>query len=524
MQWARAVTDCLSNAFPFLLLFCSLFSCLEFFSGEAFFDFFESIWLLKVGASAESLEMLVLLIVGILVVLTSGSSDRYQCSMAEKLFQFDNFELVGLHICDPETVWRMAQLSIPDAKMVLDVGGNLGYTAARLFGLWSPGHGFNRASLKRAIVAAIRSNQTTNRDQTSTYCRDGAHADVPFLCVGQPVESNLCRSRKNLHVISFDGQLEHVTNQRRIIYESFPQLHPNASYDADVSQAKATWEYVHAAVTDNKLAAKRQAYFRVHKQELGELVFEIPEKSENTYLPVQVLSVDKFCWERGLSTVDILKVDTEGHDAAVIRGAEETLRTRNVKMLTFECTECVDKSWGEIFDFLDELGFDCYLHGMFSLTVRMTGCWPYNLKLRLPAACQLGGRCPTYMRSNAGDWTRYALDSNAYCAHRTRAPTLAALLDQMSLHRYTPQEAPTATPPTVSPTFSSASSPRGHFHKDAMLSVVSRDVRMDYVTGKWNLEPRGLRAYTSIYGRDARTGAKIFWSQFNGSSVSWEGA
>ena len=68
----------------------------------------------------------------------------YQCSEEEITFQFENYDLVDSHICDSEYAWLQAQNAIRDASVFIDVGGNVGYTSARMFGMWSPGHGYNR--------------------------------------------------------------------------------------------------------------------------------------------------------------------------------------------------------------------------------------------------------------------------------------------------------------------------------------------------------------------------------------------
>ena len=67
-----------------------------------------------------------------------------QCSDEEITFQFENYDLVDSHICDSEYAWLQTQNAVRDASVFIDVGGNVGYTSARMFGLWSPGHGYNR--------------------------------------------------------------------------------------------------------------------------------------------------------------------------------------------------------------------------------------------------------------------------------------------------------------------------------------------------------------------------------------------
>lgn len=47
-------------------------------------------------------------------------------------------------------------------------------------------------------------------------------------------------------------------------------------------------------------------------------------------------TVDDFCAEHGIERVTLLKIDAEGHDLAVLRGAEEMLGKRAIDLIQFE--------------------------------------------------------------------------------------------------------------------------------------------------------------------------------------------
>jgi FkbM family methyltransferase len=51
---------------------------------------------------------------------------------------------------------------------------------------------------------------------------------------------------------------------------------------------------------------------------------------------VDCTTVDDFMAEAGIDRIDFLKIDTEGHDLGVIRGAERALRDRKIRMIQFE--------------------------------------------------------------------------------------------------------------------------------------------------------------------------------------------
>ena len=49
----------------------------------------------------------------------------YHCTEDEINFQFEYIDLVNPSICDSPTVWRLAQLAMPDASVFLDIGEHL---------------------------------------------------------------------------------------------------------------------------------------------------------------------------------------------------------------------------------------------------------------------------------------------------------------------------------------------------------------------------------------------------------------
>lgn len=85
------------------------------------------------------------------------------------------------------------------------------------------------------------------------------------------------------------------------------------------------------------------------------------DRSKNTQRPprksilVPVTTIDKFCEERNLQTVDIIKIDAKGGDINVIKGAANTIMTRKVKMITAELGSSVYRpAWLDMVATLDE--------------------------------------------------------------------------------------------------------------------------------------------------------------------------
>lgn len=94
---------------------------------------------------------------------------------------------------------------------------------------------------------------------------------------------------------------------------------------------------------------------------------------------VDMTTVDTLVAERGISRVDVLTVDTEGHDPAVLRGAKQTLL--NTRFVQFEVHEdLATTEWGRstmlnVLTELGNVGFDCYWPGNDGSLLKLTGCW-----------------------------------------------------------------------------------------------------------------------------------------------------
>ena len=70
---------------------------------------------------------------------------------------------------------------------------------------------------------------------------------------------------------------------------------------------------------------------------------------------VEVLTIDEFCRTKGIERVDLIKIDTDGHELSVLQGARETL-TRHLPCIIFEAGLYLIEEKGGTFDqYLDYL-------------------------------------------------------------------------------------------------------------------------------------------------------------------------
>ena len=78
---------------------------------------------------------------------------------------------------------------------------------------------------------------------------------------------------------------------------------------------------------------------------------------------VSVVTIDEFVSERGLTRVDFMKIDVEGHDLDVLKGSEKSLRSGLIRALSFEMGGAnVDTRtfFRDFWDLLSACGFDLW--------------------------------------------------------------------------------------------------------------------------------------------------------------------
>ena len=83
-------------------------------------------------------------------------------------------------------------------------------------------------------------------------------------------------------------------------------------------------------------------------------------------------TIDHYCQEHGITNIDFLKVDVEGHELEVFRGASDMLSESQIKVIQFEYGGCnIDARvlLKDIFDFLRPFAYEFYK------------IYPYKLRL-----------------------------------------------------------------------------------------------------------------------------------------------
>lgn len=68
-------------------------------------------------------------------------------------------------------------------------------------------------------------------------------------------------------------------------------------------------------------------------------VFDDLWKAEKDAIKVNILTIDKFCKDNQIVKIDFLKIDTEGNELEVLKGASELLNNKGIDVIQFEFNE-----------------------------------------------------------------------------------------------------------------------------------------------------------------------------------------
>ncbi|CAE7265399.1 unnamed protein product [Symbiodinium natans] len=275
-----------------------------------------------------------------------GRGDALQCLPFRSLEMTTN--------CPQEDDW-VAHLLAHDTRPVdantvfLDVGCNTGADAVKYLDLWGRSPGIFQAwheGLKGE--GAIRAGSCQNNQSTWPQRAASSSMNPTVICV-EPMSANV-EVMRALH--------------RRVLNSS------------------SAFEIIHAAVSDHVGVADFPSG-QVGTEDFGLDVASPVDPAGNAReietVEINVTSVDTLMASRGLSRVDVLSVDTEGHDPLVLVGASKALKT--VRLLFFEVHQDLTGSpWSRtsllsVAETLDDFDLDCFWAGNNGKLQKITGCW-----------------------------------------------------------------------------------------------------------------------------------------------------
>ena len=102
---------------------------------------------------------------------------------------------------------------------------------------------------------------------------------------------------------------------------------------------------------------------------------------------VRAMTGDDFCAGNGIGSIDLLKIDTEGHDLRVLVGFSQMLRARKITYIQVECTTSPDNHFHVQLDrfmhFLNPLGYRVFglyefIRRIYKTKQKLNGIWFCN--------------------------------------------------------------------------------------------------------------------------------------------------
>lgn len=253
---------------------------------------------------------------------------------------------VGLFSNCPSSLWldllspRLLELSA--APSMLNVGANKGHDLRSFIERFDASW---RVSSSRWARSLVKHNATK---QLCGAC--GACGELPRW-----------RAPSNVRVgtvLAVEAEPKNAALLRKLVW-----THTSRAHNVRVLHAVATGP-----------AARTMAFVPIVQEAGTETARPVEGRSDaesEEVTSVRTATVDQLLASHGLQTVDICLIDVEGHDHAVLRGAEGALRTRSLRVVVFEysglwCFRQPDNACirlEPLITFLDSFAYACWWLG-----------------------------------------------------------------------------------------------------------------------------------------------------------------
>jgi len=101
----------------------------------------------------------------------------------------------------------------------------------------------------------------------------------------------------------------------------------------------------------------------------SDLCGQVVKAQENNSSSISVNRLDGFCQVENISAIDLLKIDVEGNEVSVLKGASGMFERNAIKAILLECdfnkNDTQHSYFIDIFDFMNDKNF-CF-HGLFDV-------------------------------------------------------------------------------------------------------------------------------------------------------------
>ena len=103
--------------------------------------------------------------------------------------------------------------------------------------------------------------------------------------------------------------------------------------------------------------------FQIKARSVLNSFYTHPRTETTASVVIPVTTLDAYCHEHKITRIDFLKIDTEGHDLFVLRGAKELLKEKRIDCIQFELAQ--ESVYAKVFlkdftDLLSSYGYEVY--------------------------------------------------------------------------------------------------------------------------------------------------------------------
>lgn len=295
--------------------------------------------------------------------LSASNVAATACSSELSDWQADQFRAAvkakGQWTACGEKLWmtRFNELAEAGDRVVYDIGCNKGYESALFFELFAPGSGMTAGG-------AYDVHKASGMPLTGDLCGVCGNCKERI----DPGNGVDVLKHKHVHVYCFEpSQLNFVALST--VY---------AKFQGKMAEHKAHWHLVNTAVGNGTMLVQ-------FPKECGSTLCSLHSAGTKEGLGAAFMtSVDDFTEAEGLDFIDVLKIDTEGNDPAVLMGATNVLRNKKVGIVYFEYNYMgmwKTHNLEDIVTNFDSMDYVCYFEGSPTLT-RLTQCWHDSYEFR----------------------------------------------------------------------------------------------------------------------------------------------
>lgn len=296
----------------------------------------------------------------------------YTCTADESALQASKYVSFG-SACPSSEWWvplRAAGLRCRPLTLV-NVGANKGFRVASWLSVLRPSLGICGARLKQEFSKVVHS-WIENPDGACEDSREGMPAQGPDS--EAPCPDGSADSAQPLALHAFEPLPGNADILRAYLEDLLPRGYPRAlPIDYVVHEVAVTGD---PALTKIEFGSCLQG-----NERCGVKVAQGPDDGD-VYSKgrfVEATTIDAWLRAEGLDRLDVLAVDAEGHDPAVLKGADKLLAAGRVRILEFERHYLRDWAVNTVRDHVERLdgyGYECFLQQRgFLLRATGEGCW-----------------------------------------------------------------------------------------------------------------------------------------------------